>query len=75
MNENDLAVILKRMYDNAPEGYRVANIHLFGIKYASIILRNDYKATNIVKISGLNRSYATEVGKGIKLSTYVVPKE
>lgn len=62
------------MYDNAPEGYQVANIHLFGVKYAAIILENNYKATEIVRASGLSQSYATEVSKGIKLSMYVIPK-
>lgn len=62
------------MYDNAPQGYQVANIHLFGIKYASIIIDNNLKATDIVRALGLNQSYATEVSKGIKISMYVVPK-
>lgn len=75
MNETDLAKTLKKMYDNAPDGYQVANIHLFGVKYAPIILENGYKATSIVKASGLKFSYATEVSKGIKLSKYVLPKE
>ncbi|WHY87065.1 hypothetical protein QNH39_04165 [Neobacillus novalis] len=75
MTVNELGGILKQMYNSAPHGYQVANIHLFGIKYASIIHRNNYKVSDIINISGLNRSYATEVSKGIKLSKYVVPKE
>ncbi|WP_315111429.1 hypothetical protein [Clostridium intestinale] len=74
MTGNELGRILKEMYENAPEGYKVANIHLFGIKYASIILENRIKATDIIRVSGLNLSYATEVSKGIKLSRYVMPK-
>lgn len=74
MNENELGTILKKMYDNAPKGYQVANIHLFGVKYASVILENNYKIKDIVISSGLNTSYSTEVSKGIKLSRYVVPK-
>jgi hypothetical protein len=75
MTVNELAGILKRMYSTAPHGYQVANIHLFGVKYASIILTNNYKVSDIVKASGINLSYAAEVSKGIKLATYVVPKE
>ncbi|MBN7576280.1 hypothetical protein C1H57_23350 [Clostridium sp. 2-1] len=75
MTENELGRILKEMYDNAPEGYQVANIHLFGVKYASIILENNFKAKDIIRVSGLNPSYATEVSKGIKLSRYVIPRE
>lgn len=29
MTENELGRILKEMYENAPDGYQVANIHLF----------------------------------------------
>ena len=74
MSENELGRILKGMYDNALKGYQVANIHFFGVKYASIILENNFKATDIVRASGINLSYATEVSKGIKLSKYVMPK-
>jgi hypothetical protein len=74
MNVNELGNILKTMYDKAPRGYQVANIHLFGVKYASIILKNDLKPIDIVNSAGLNPSYATEVSKGIKLSEYVMPK-
>ncbi|WP_425805577.1 hypothetical protein ACHOLT_02545 [Desulfitobacterium sp. Sab5] len=74
MTENELGAILREMYDGAPGGYQVANIHLFGIKYASDILENNYKATDIVRASGINSSYATEVSKGIKLAKYVEPK-
>lgn len=74
MTENELGKILKDMYDSAPTGYKVANIHLFGVKYSSIILKNNVKATEIIRASGLNPSYATEVSKGIKLSRYVMPK-
>ena len=72
---NGLAEILKRMYSKAPQGYQVANIHLFGVKYGSIIQRNNYKVRDIVNASGLNSSYSSEVSKGIKLARYVVPKE
>lgn len=74
MTENELGQILKRMYDNAPQGYRVANIHLFGVKYASIILANNLSVHEIIRSSGLNPSYVTEVSKGIKLSEYVIPR-
>lgn len=74
MTKSELGRILKDMYDNAPQGYQVANIHLFAIKYASVILDNNYKIADIIHTSGLNKSYATEVSKGIKLSRYVIPK-
>lgn len=74
MTENQLGEILKEMYENAPRGYQVAKIHLFGVKYAEVIERNNYKVVDIIKTSGINTSYSTEVSKGIKLARYVVPK-
>lgn len=74
LNKNDLAKKLHDMYSNAPEGYQVAHIHLFGVKYADAIQRNHYKISEIVSLSGIRPSYATEVSKGIKLSKYVLPK-
>jgi hypothetical protein len=75
MTEKELGRILREMYDKAPHRYQVANIHLFGVKYAPIINSNSYSIKEIVEASGLNSSYSTEVNKGIKLSKYVVPKE
>lgn len=34
MTEDELGRILRGMYDDAPHGYKVAHIHLFGIQYA-----------------------------------------
>lgn len=74
MSKSELGLILKNMYENAPEGYQVANIHLFGVKYATIIQEGGYKINDIIIASGINKSYATEVSKGVKLAKYVVPK-
>ncbi|HBV87532.1 MAG TPA: hypothetical protein DEF42_12970 [Desulfosporosinus sp.] len=74
MTESELGRILREMYDNAPAGYQVANIHLFGVKYASIILGENLKVTDIIKASGIKESFKTELNKGVKLAKYVVPK-
>jgi hypothetical protein len=74
MTENELGKVLKGMYDKAPRGYQVANIHFFGVKYAETILKNNFRINKIISASGLNPSYSTEVSKGIKLSEYVKPK-
>lgn len=50
-------------------------IHLFGIKYADVILTNHLSIKEIVGFSGINAPYATEVNKGINLSEFVIPKE
>ncbi|RAI94302.1 hypothetical protein DET54_108102 [Paenibacillus pabuli] len=75
MTVDELGEILNNMYRNAPDGDQVANIHLFGVKYADIINRNDFSVKEIVIASGISLSYTTEVSKGIKLSKYVVTKE
>lgn len=74
MSKNELGLILRDMYSNADEGDKVANIHLFGIKYANEIVTNKYGASEIIRIAGLNNSYSTELSKGIKLARYVVER-
>lgn len=71
MTINELGMELQKMYSSAPDKEQVTFIHLFGIKYGAIILRNNYSANDIIKASGLNDSYKTEVRKGVKLSNYV----
>lgn len=66
MNKNELASILKNMYDNAEQGEKVAMIHLFGMKYSKEI-KELSSANEIVKLAGINDSYYSEVSKGIKL--------
>jgi hypothetical protein len=46
MTEKELGEILKDMYNKAPKGYQVANKHLFGVEYVSII----QKTTLMLKI-------------------------
>ncbi len=74
MTISELGKILADMYENAMNGEKVAHIHLFGVKYGKEIKSNRYKATEVIKASGLRASYATELSKGVKLSEYVVPK-
>lgn len=71
MTIDDLGRELQKMYANAPEKEQVTFIHLFGIKYGAIILRNNYSASDIVNASRINTSYKTEVRKGVNLSNYV----
>jgi 5-methylcytosine-specific restriction protein B len=66
MNKNELASILKNMYDNAEEGEKVAMIHLFGMKYSKEI-KELSSANEIVKLAGIKDSYYSEVSKGIKI--------
>jgi len=75
MTENELGRKLKEMYENAPKGYKVAKIHLFGVEFSDVINENNFKIAEIIRASGINESYGTEVNKGIKLARYVEPKK
>lgn len=60
---------LRDMYNNAPDKERVTFIHLFGIKYAQEV--DSMSIPELVKESGISKSFATEVYKGIRLAKYV----
>ena len=64
---------LRKMYDAAPYGEKVAHIHLFGIKYADEL--GSLTNTDIVRQAGIRESYHSEVAKGRKLAKYVCPRE
>lgn len=63
----ELSAELKKMYDNAPEKGKVSSIHIFGIKYAKVILDKNYSPASIVKLARLTDSYATEISKGMNI--------
>ena len=69
MDIDQLAQELRRMYNRAPEGDRVAMIHLFAIKRADEI--RNMSTPEIARRAGLSRSYATEISKGRRLARYV----
>ena len=73
MNKEKLSRILRAMYNNAPDGDKVAMIHLFGIMFANEISQNGATPASITEGAEINSSYSTEVSKGIKLSRYVSP--
>ena len=64
---------LREMYDSAPYGEQVAQIHLFGIRYADAL--EGLTNVEIVRRAGLYDSYNTEVAKGRRLAKYVRPRE
>jgi hypothetical protein len=74
MTEHQLGMVLKDMYENAKDREGVLQTHLFGIKYANEIESNSFKISEIVRESGLNKSYVTEINKGINLAKYVTLK-
>jgi 5-methylcytosine-specific restriction protein B len=80
MDIMELANILSQMYDNALEGEKVAMIHLFGIRYSSIIRNNNFVASDIISStrladgSQIRESYYAEINKGVNLAKYVIEK-
>ena len=69
MELQQLADELRRMYDIAPKGEKVAYLHLFGIRYAAELAR--FSPASVVERAGLQRAYGTEVNKGRNLAEYV----
>ena len=74
MNIEKLADILRDSYNNAPKNKQVLSIHAFGIKYANEITQNNYSKAKIIELSGLPKSYQTELSKGINLGNYLNEK-
>ena len=71
MTKQDLAIELKKMYNNAPKGDRTTMIRLFGIKYAKEIKECDASVIAIVTFAEIGSSYHAEISKGIRLAKYV----
>lgn len=62
-DDSTLSQILAKDYNNAPQNMKVAAIHSFGIQYGNYIKN----ASEVVRLSGLNSSYSTELSKGINI--------
>ena len=71
MTETQISLILKEMYNNAPDKYQSAMIHIFAIHYADVITKNKFSKKVILNIAGMSDNYATELSKGIKISEFV----
>ncbi|ETP67319.1 hypothetical protein G159_19435 [Planococcus glaciei CHR43] len=69
--EKKFGEILSEMYRRAPEGDKVTFIHLFGIRYAEDIKKNNLSIKRILEYSTVKPSFSTEVNKGVKLAKYV----
>ncbi len=74
MTLQELGQKLNEMYFNSEDGEAVAMIHLFGIKYASEIIRSGESKAAIAKAANIRASYATEISKDVKLAKFVTPK-
>lgn len=75
MKQEELARILRNTYDDARRNEAAMQVHLFGIDYGQEIKKNGFKIADIVSMAGLDKGYAAEVSKGVKLSAVVERKE
>lgn len=75
MTELKLGKILRDMYDSAPKGGQVAQIHLFSIFYANDIEGDRLSKKEILKVAELPETYQTEISKGVRLADYVSVKD
>ena len=75
MTRRELADILRSRYESAKRNEAALAVHLFGIDYAKEIRTNGYKAKEIVEEAGMERGYAAELSKGIKLADHVIHVE
>lgn len=71
-DEEKLGDILKDMYvQGQQDNSQTFRIVLFGLKYGTIIKKNDFKIKQIVEKAGLGKSYTTEVNKGVGLASLI----
>ena len=74
MNEKELGMRLRGMFDAADHKEKGVMILLFAVKYADVIKREKYPVQDILKEARLPESYINGFNKGLKLSKYVVAK-
>jgi len=70
MKAEELSLILKKMYEDAPKGDSSTMIRLFGIKYAEELRGCGVPMTEIANKS-VGSSYHAEISKGVRLAKYV----
>ena len=74
MNADELGRILREMYDKPSHVSKTTSIHMFGITYCDEIEGAGLSGAEILRASGLQPSYLTELHKGMRLSRFVEPK-
>lgn len=74
MRPEELGRTLRKMYDDALPNEKATMVHLFGIRYVKEIRDCGGSVNEIIRLSGLYKSYETEVRKGVNLARYVVPR-
>lgn len=76
MKIEELAAALNLFYETGKKSKECKTfVHLFGIKYADVISKNNIPYKEIVEKSSLPEAYANEVYSGMKLAKYVTLKD
>ena len=73
MEFQELADILREVYDAAPEGEKVVRIVLFGIEYAEEL--GIFSPNRVARAADIPPSYYTEINRGRSLAKYVELKK
>lgn len=74
-SEEELGEKLSKMY-NAPGVTKTTAVHMFGLKYGSVIDNNNYSCKNICEAAGLGETdYRTEVNKGLNMYRSIAKNE
>ncbi len=66
---SELAALLRESYGGAPDGRKVASIHLFGIEHRAALA--NVSKHDVAELAGLPRSYGAELAKAAVLGEYV----
>lgn len=69
----ELGKILSEMYNSSEN--KTTAIHMFGLKYAEVIMNSSASVVDIVKKSSVSDSYHTEVSKGIRIYESILKNE
>lgn len=72
MTTEELIRALRDAVLGAEEGNKVVAIHLFGIRYAAAL--DGRNLTELAEGAGLEKSWGTEIRKGVRLAEYVTLK-
>ena len=70
-SEQELGIMLGKIYNNAEEKTKISSLYLFGIKYAGLIEKNNYNYNNIIHYANIPESLSVELSKAMKISKYV----
>lgn len=72
---DELAIILQKMYNEAPKGKAVSALYSFGLMYGDIIVKNGYKSKDIVSRTTLSPNMDAELDKAKNLYVSIAEQD